>query len=209
MNDDANPSLMPVSSLTEYFRVSIDAAIQANRVTVDEHARHYVVNMLCLFSRSEALYEGSGEGPRLRPLALMLADAVEAPTEAERNFMLQRLGDVSLFIAGFFADGLQRSAVDLDYYINMGGGAYRSLAGNIRGTLRGEAFGDVFAELAAKFQCLVDVLNEVRDASRATNDEQILRLYEVWLKTRSERAARLLRQLGVEPNRDAGLAYEH
>ena len=40
---------------------------------------------------------------RIRPLAHMLADALEAPNAGARQRGLQRLGDVSLFIAGFFA----------------------------------------------------------------------------------------------------------
>jgi hypothetical protein len=60
---------------------------------------------------------------------------------------------------------------------------------------------DAAKELAAKFQVLVDVLNEVADGARESSDVDLLRAYEVWLKTGSRRAESLLRQSGVEPLR--------
>lgn len=188
-----------VHNLRDYFRESIDAAINKQGVEVDPHAAHYVVNLLTLFSRSEDLYEDHGDAYGLKPLALMMADAADATSASERTFALQRIGDIALFIAGFFADSLAHKLVDLDYYINMGGTAYDSLSDEIRGTQRGRALCDVYRELARKFQIVVDVLNEVRDGARCSSDIDVLRTYEVWLRTGSKRAAMLLRQNGVFP----------
>jgi hypothetical protein len=135
----------------------------------------------------------------LKPLALMMVDAVEAPTAEQRNLALQRIGDVSLFIAGFFADSLAHRLVDLDYYIYMGGNAYGSLSDEMRGSLRGRVLADIYRELARKFQTVVDILNEVRDGARQSSDVDLLRTYEVWLRTGSKRAESLLRQNGVVP----------
>ena len=145
------------------------------------------------------LYEDFDDGYGLRPLALMMADAVDATSLQQRSLSLQRIGDVALFIAGFFADSLANNVVDLDYYINMGGNAYGSLSDEVRGTSRGRALGDVYQELARKFQALVDVLNEVRDGARHSSDLDLLRTYEIWLRTGSKRAASLLKQNGVVP----------
>ena len=190
----------PVASLQEFFKDSVSHAMRRQRVEVQDHTAYYVVNLLTLFSRSEALYERTSSGVGLKPLALMLADAAESSDPRERNFVLQRLGDVSLFIAGFFADSLARKPVDMDYYVRMGGSAYGSLCESVRGTLKGEAFGSVFAELSGKFQNVVDVLNDVRDEARSRQDRDVLTLYESWLRTGSKRAERLLRDLGIEPN---------
>lgn len=191
--------VVPVPNLREFFRSSIDEVITRQGIDVDPHAAHYVVNLLTLFSRSEELYEERGDVYGLRPLALMMADAAEARSAAERNFSLQRIGDVALFVAGFFADSLADQAVDVDYYICMGGTAYGSLSDEIKGTVRGRAFASIYRELAVKFQLLVDVLNEVRDGARHESDVDLLRTYEIWQKTGSRRAASLLRQNGVVP----------
>ncbi len=190
----------PVASLQEFFRDSVDQAMQRQGLRADDHTAYYVVNVLTLFARSDVLYEKTQSGLGLKPLALMLAEAAETPSPQERSFVLQRVGDISLFIAGFFSEGLARHIVDVDYYVNIGGGAYNSLSLQVRGTPRGQAFGPVFAELACKFKRFVDVLNDVRDAAQANDDQDVLRLYEIWLRTGSQRAENLLRGLGIEPN---------
>jgi hypothetical protein len=205
----ANDKVLPVASLKEYFRESVDSAMSNQSVALREETSHYVVNLLTLFSRSEEFYEVTPHGLGLKPLATMLADALDAPSDADSNRALRRLGDVSLFCAGFFSEALARKPVDVDYYVGMGGLAYGSLSDRVRGAVNGRALGAVFAELAHNFQVLVDVLNEVSESARSHSDKDILRLYEVWLKTGSRRCAALLRKLGVEPSQGAATPFQH
>ena len=58
--------LVTISSLTEFFHDSMDAALATNKLTLDDHTTHYVVNLLTLFSRSDALYERTDDGYQLR-----------------------------------------------------------------------------------------------------------------------------------------------
>jgi hypothetical protein len=199
LDADRYDSLVAVTNLREFFHDSVQTALRQQKVAVDDHTEHYVVNVLTTFARSEELYEQTAEGVRLKPLAHMLAQAAEAPTPQQRETTLRRLGDVSLFIAGFFAQSFARKLVDVDYHIAMGGRAYSALAESTRGTLRGHAFATVFMELAQKFQRLVDVLNDVAEMSYTHTDKDILRQYEIWLKTGSPRAYNILRRLGVQP----------
>ncbi|HYB64797.1 MAG TPA: hypothetical protein VEC59_06005, partial [Steroidobacteraceae bacterium] len=183
MSADAE-RVMPVANLQEFFRDSLHGALVRQHVAVEDQTEHYVVNLLTLFARSEALYEGPPGCVRLKPLVVMLCEALEAPTPAERNRALQRLGDVSLFVAGFFARSFAARLIDIDYHIAMGGRAYGALA---QASLHGRArvLGAVFAELSAKFQPLVDALHEVSEGTGPRSDGDILRLYEIWLKTGS------------------------
>jgi hypothetical protein len=194
---EPNDRVLAVSSLREYFHDALQQALAHQHVAVEDQTEHYVVNLLTIFARSEQLFEQTPDGVRLRPLVRMLSDALEAPTLVERDRHLQRLGDVSLFISGFLAHGFARKLIDIDYHIAMGGRAYGTLATAARG--RRATLGRVFGELAAKFQPIVDVLNEISDAAKRYTEADILRLYELWLKTGSARARGLLRQLGVEP----------
>lgn len=196
---DRAGSLVAVTNLREFFHDAVGTALRQQRVAVEDHTEHYVVNVLTMFARSEELYEQTPEGVRLRPLAHMLAEASEAPTAQQREAALRRLGDVSLFIAGFFAQSFARKLIDIDYHIAMGGRAYGTLADSARGSLRGQAFAAVFLELAQKFQRLVDVLNDVAEMAHTHTDRDILRLYEIWMKTGSPRAYGILRRLGVAP----------
>jgi hypothetical protein len=197
--------VMPVHNLRDYFRSSIDEVIAQQGVSLDPHAAHYVVNLLTTFSRSDQLYEDNGECYGIRPLALMLADAASAEDVETRSSILQRIGDVALFVSGFFSNSLATKAVDVDYYIHMGGNAYGSLSEEVRGSPRGRTFASIYRELAMKFQVLVDVLNEVSEGAREASEIDLLRTYEVWRKTGSKRAKRILKANGVVPIAGAGM----
>jgi len=202
-------SLVAVSSLREFFRDAFHEATENQNLAIDEQSEQYVVNLLTMFSRADALYEKTPDGLRIRPLAHMLAEALDAPTAAARQRALQRLGDVSLFIAGFFARSFARKLIDIDYHIAMGGNAYGSLADTMQRSASGRAIGAIYAELAQKFQRLVDALNEVSEMSYVHSDADIMRLYEIWMKTGSLRAHGLLSRMGVQPVRQGGFVREH
>jgi hypothetical protein len=202
-------SLVAVSSLREFFRDAFHEASENQHLDIDEQCEQYVVNLLTMFSRAEALYEKTPDGLRIKPLAHMLAEALDAPSTALRQRALQRLGDVSLFVAGFFARSFARKLIDIDYHIAMGGNAYSTLADSMPRSATGRTIGAIYSELAEKFQGLVDALNEVSEMSYVHSDADILRLYEIWMKTGSPRAQGLLNRLGVQPVRQGGLIREH
>jgi hypothetical protein len=63
---------------------------------------------------------------------------------------------------------------------------------------------DLFGELAEKFGVFVEVVAEVADATIAMGTESpkgLLKVYERWLKTGSERLASALTSRGVVPTR--------
>jgi hypothetical protein len=195
-------NIQPVVSLKEFFRDALHDALSHQHVAVEDQTEHYVVNLLTLFSDPDALYERQPNETTsrsgLKPLVVMLSEALEAPTPEARCRGLQRLGDVSLFIAGFFSAGFARKLVDIDYHIAMGGRAYGTLA-EACPRARGRTMRQVFAELASKFVPVVDALNEISESSYQHSDRDRLRLYELWVKTGSERSRNLLRKLGIEP----------
>jgi len=198
MRHETGPGrVVTVANLAEFFRDALRGALADQHVAVEEQTEHYIVNMLTLFARADGLYKSTSDELRSKPLVQMFSEALQAATVAERELALQRLGDVSLFMAGFFARSFAHRLVDVDYHIAMGGRAYGTLARSLeRGRRR--ALAQVFAELAAKFQPLVDALGEISDAAYVYTQRDILRLYEIWLKTGSVRARGLLRRLGVE-----------
>jgi hypothetical protein len=191
-------AVLTVANLREYFHDALHGALVHQHVAVEDQTEQYVVNLLTLFARSEQLFDSSDGHARLKPLVQMLTEALEAPTAQARERGLQRLGDISLFIAGFFAHSFARKLIDIDYHIAMGGRAYGTLASALsRG--RQQVLARVYAELAAKFLPLVDALGEISDSARRYTHADILRLYEIWLKTGSPRARGLLQRLGVTP----------
>jgi len=190
--------LQTVSDVREFFRDALQAALGHQHLHVRDHTEHYIVNLLAMFSHTDALFEPDGERSQLKPLALLLAQAADATDDRQRYRTLQRLGDVALFVAGFLAGSFSRRPVDVDYHIAMGGRAYGTLAqAPHHGAQRG--LGAVFAELQDKFQPLVDALNEIGEGAAKNSPRDVLRLYELWHKTGSRRAHRLLLKLGIRP----------
>ncbi|MGC1729463.1 MAG: hypothetical protein WA747_08765 [Steroidobacteraceae bacterium] len=204
----AADQVVPVANLKEFFKDSLHGVLLKQHLAVEDQTEHYVVNLLTLFARSEALYQDSPGTHGTRPLVALLCEALEAPCATQRNRALQRLGDVSLFVAGFFARSFAAKLIDIDYHIAMGGRAYGTLAqATARGS--GRALAGVFAELSEKFQPLVDALNDISESSYRHTDRDILRLYELWLKTGSARCYAILKRLGVQPTACGGTAFAH
>jgi hypothetical protein len=104
-------------------------------------------------------------------------------------------------MAGFFTDSIERSLVDVDYYICMGGTAYHSLAGLVGAQRHGTQFAQLYGQLAGDFTVLVDVLNQVAERATANNhrDIDLLKLYDRYARTGSRRLRRLLLDRGFLP----------
>lgn len=185
-------------SSAEYFKELVEAALEHQRLRLGELTSFYLVNLLCGYVRF-----GSDGRPGLddEPLALQLARALEAGG-AEQRARLRSLGDLSLFVSGFFSDSLARKVVDIDYYVSMGEYAYASLSRQ-----ESEAVAGVFAELADRFGNLVDVLGEVSEQSALTSNSNLLRLYERWLRTGSRRTGQMLADRGIVPNDSIGQRF--
>jgi hypothetical protein len=182
-------ALLRNESPAEYFKELVETAMERQRVAVRELTAFYLVNLLTGFVHFERTAAAVDE-----PLGIRLARALQTGGSRQRDG-LREVGDLSLFISGFFADSLNRSLVDIDYYIQLGECAYGSLA------KRGDpALGDVFDELAGKFSACVDVLGEVSERSALASNSDVLRLYEKWLRTRSRRSGDLLAERGIVPN---------
>lgn len=201
--------LITETSLQEYFQTSISDALENQNLKAGADTVHYVVNLLTSFSHTDNLFDRTPDGVMIRPLALLYAEAVEGKTLDERNRALRRLGDVALFISGVFSQSLNRCVVDIDYYVSMGGSAYSYLSDMMRSTNRGRAMSGIYDELASKFVDFVDVLGEVSEGPNCNNDTDVLRQYEIWLRTGSTRAAERLRAAGIQPSTNASSRMRH
>jgi hypothetical protein len=190
-------SVITASDVREFFQQSLQSALDHQQTEADESTVVYIVNLLTTFTRSQELYDETPEGRMLRPLVAHYTDAVYAGSREERVHALRRLGDIALFVSGMFPDSLNRSLVDVDYYIAMGGTAYGHLSDTLPSTTRGRIYSRIFEELSAKFTVFVEALGEIADSAPMNNDRDVMRLYEVWMRTGSRRAARRLQRVGI------------
>jgi hypothetical protein len=174
------------ASVDEYFHEVVTDALSAVDLDASEPASWYLVGLLGDFTTARLTDE---------PLGLKLAVPVGDAGERVRN--LKQVGDTSLYVAGFFAESLSRSLVDVDYYVGLGQNAYAQLARSL-GTNR--SIGEVYEELAAKFPRFVDVLLQVRKRTQIAEINQttdVGKLYETWLRTRDEWVEKKLKAAGL------------
>lgn len=170
------------SSVDEFFHEVVTDALNVVDLEASEPASWYLVGLLGEMTRARLMDDALG--PKL---------AQPGVDPGERVRTLKQVGDTSLYVAGFFADSLNRSLVDVDYYVGIGQNAYAQLARTFAGA---KSLTEVYEELADKFPRFVDVLAEVRKRTDfATPD--VSRLYEMWLRTRDEWIEKKLRALGV------------
>jgi hypothetical protein len=132
---------------------------------------------------------------------LRLARALDSGG-VEQRVRLRAVGDFSLFMSGFFSDSFARRSVDVDYYRSLGERAYASLS-----RAEDEAFAEVFAELSRKFVGFMDVLADVNDRTSLGSTTEVLRIYEKWLRTGSERDGQRLVERGIVPNLTIGRRF--
>ena len=179
-----------------FFFELVHGAVQNQHVKIQPETEFYLVRLLNRFIFSESLYSKNSDGTlEDQPLVFLFKEALEAEATTEQKMLFQNVGDISLYKAGFFQESLHQASVDLDYYIGLGGSAYLNAAQRT-----GEKNNKiVFSELSDQFGRFVNVLLEVSENTILPQTEQnIFRLYELWERTGSERAARALKKAGIK-----------
>jgi hypothetical protein len=188
-------AIVAAQSVSGFFHEVVEDAVKTRGVEVTDGATQYLVALL-----SDYAHPGKPAGEALdRPMTLLLDEALHAPDPADRFERLRVLGDGVLYGCGFFGDHFESRGIDLGYLQRVGTRAYGAASSMLRGDGP-----DLFGELAAKFGIFVAVVGEVADATIAMGTENpkgLLKVYERWLKTGSERLASALTSHGVMPTR--------
>lgn len=204
-----DPEILLARSAREWFREAIAGALSQRRLAIQAPTELYLSDLLTRFLERDRLFSDGGGPSRSEPLALLLLKALQEADRVARSRELRRLGDTALFVSGFFGASLARSLVGVDYYIAMGERAYGTLAG----TERARGQGDLYGELSERFALFVDLFAEIAELSSLSSNRGIVRLYERFLLSRSERVAALLRARGVAlfsgPPRPPAGGYRH
>src|SRR5262245_24410448 len=89
--------------LRQFFQERVSSALENQRISRSAEAEFYLVNLLAEFSAAENFTRGAEGRAVHAPLALKLKDALEAPSPQERLAHLRDLGDLALYVAGFFS----------------------------------------------------------------------------------------------------------
>ncbi|MFO0599071.1 MAG: hypothetical protein U0228_27425 [Myxococcaceae bacterium] len=188
--------LVLAGSLKDFFRMLVGEVVKRQKVSIEEITEFYVVNLLSDYAQAERLFTQEIDGKReSEPLAMLYHRALQQERE-ERVRTLRRLGDVSLYTAGYFNGSLKDRAVGPDYYVQMGKNAYSALADMASNS----SYAGVYQELCLKFSSLVEVLEEISARGMAaTGPQGQLQVFETWSRTGNGRLEQVLIDSGVLP----------
>ena len=189
-------SLEP-TGIMEYFKEAVEDATERLKVEISDNTEFYVVDLLSRYTNINTLTSTELVSEE-KTFAQLFMESYELKTEG-RARILKYIGDTTLFLTGFFSDSFQRCLVDVDYYASLGQISYRNLLDLVAVRVVRWGLEEVFDELSGKFFQLMDVLAEVSEASGPRHAADLLRIYERWLRTRSQRDEKLLRKMGIIP----------
>lgn len=159
------------SALNDHFRDSLRDALDRENLELDDLSRAYLLRLLVRFVERDALHCLDRDEPGT-PALVWLYEEAQRGSRPERFIRYKRLGDVALFVSGFFNDHVECSPVGTDYYVDMGSAAYH------RASKLSTYEHPVLDELAQKFAPLVEILMHVSGCSTSN----LGRLYERLLR---------------------------
>lgn len=201
--DDSNTKSKQSSQIIlapqTYFFDLITSLVKNKNPKPRADTEFYIVKLLEQFISSDRLFMRDQQGHyQQEPLALMLKQAIETENEYEQRLLYRNIGDVSLYVAGFFQESLNSKLVDIDYYIGMGQAAYeRACRLEDKKALR-----LAMEEIANRFSWFVELLGEASEQTMGKSEKDLMMLYEMWLRTGNDKAARLLGDAGIYLKKD-------
>lgn len=177
-----------------YFTELVQEAMKQRKLSASDILKKYLTDLLVHFIRAENLFEKESVSGKNSPptLAELYLKAMSTESE-ERHGLLKKLGDTSLYISGVFGDSLQRKLVDIDYYADMGCAAYGSLSDEVEE----DRFKVLFSDISKNFIEYMEVLTVVSQKTLIQSNENLLRLYENYVRTGSELAKEHLIEKGL------------
>lgn len=177
-----------------YFQELIDEAVEQRKLNSFPLLNTYLSELMVHFIKVDNLFEDEPiSGKKNHPTLAELYFKAMNSTKEERQGLLKRLGDTSLYISGVFGDSLQRKIIDIDYYADMGGAAFSTLSDEIEE----DSYKKLYSSISSKFIEVMEVLTVVSQNTLIQNNQNLLRLYENYVKTGSELAKEHLLEKGL------------
>ncbi len=182
----------------DFFKEAVRDAFTKRKIEAFPMAEDYLVNILEHYVIAAHLHEKEDVDHQGQKKPTTLAETLLVAAQSEHSTkvdMLKKLGDRTLYVCGFFSDSFQRKVIDVDYCAEMGGTAYRILAQSTRE----DTLCQVYTLYSKKFLAFVDALNYISEKSQLQSSNNVLRIYDRYIKTGSELAREKLSNLGIVP----------
>lgn len=180
-----------------HFSEAVKEAIENKQIKTQPAVEVYLIQLLRHYLESKNFnlshQTDSGQKPP-ETFAEMYLQALNSE-DARRHELMRAVADKTLYLTGFFSDSLQRRTMDIDYYVEIGSAAYF----NLHTWCKEDTLAHVYKTFSSRFMDFVEVLNYISEKSMIQSDQNVLKLYDRYLRTGSELARDKLIELGVVP----------
>lgn len=185
-----------------FFSELIDSAVSNQSLSIQEETRVYLLNLLSNNAKSPNIIKQSkARSYDNKPLSLLYLEALNERITTKR-VMLKFIGDYALYISGYFADSFNGKIIDQGNYIVLGSNAF----GNLSRIAISSGSSDLYLDIFERFSELVDILTEVSFDTMISSSEDLIKLYDRWLRTKSKILERKLIEKGIITNQGLMIA---
>lgn len=177
----------------QHFSEAVKEACENRHIKTQPVVEVYLVQLLQHYVDTRNLHlQTDSKEKTPQTFAEMYLTAINADNPRNKELM-RVVADRALYLTGFFGDSLQRKIVDVDYYIEIGSAAYS----NLHSWTKEDSLAQVYKTFSNRFSDFVEVLNYISEKSQVQSDQNILRLYDRYLRTGSDLARDKLYEMGV------------
>lgn len=181
------------ADLRNFFILELKSVIEKHNLSVKDHSVFYVASLLSKNIEAGQFFQLGPDGKPSETLLTELYLQYLQARDEEKKVILQRLGDLCLMVSGYFSESIKRKVVDIGFYFGMGGSAYY----NLSTMMQEKQSKETFDELSSKFESFSNVLGEMSERCGVQSNKDVLRLYERWITTGSDRLKSLLNEKGI------------
>ena len=149
------------------FKEYISKELELNSPSLSFAVKKYIVELLCFYLSSDKFFEKrEGQTKSYESALADLYKKSQISNPQEKLYLFKRMGDLSLYISGFFRPAVKKKLVHISYYEQMGQTAYHFVS------CAHKDKPNVFKELAEKFKSLSQILSFIQKRSERQNKEK-------------------------------------
>lgn len=146
-----------VKNSHSYFSESLKKALENNKLVLSESAQIYLIYMLDDFISAERTFSGIERKEQIYFIDLLNRALASSDQEALRIF--RYMGDISLYLLGFFKKNSLNKNMPPSYYLTMGSLAYSQASDISR--LYAASNAAIFLELSEQFIFIVETFKNM------------------------------------------------
>lgn len=177
-------SVMEHNSFRDYIKNELHLADGSLSCEV----KNYLADLLYFYVRKDRFYEYHCDPDSgCEKTLVSLYGKIHSARASEKIHLFKKMGDLSLYLSGFFRSAIKKKIVGVSYYEDMGQSAYCYLA---------DCYGsqdNVFTSLYRQFKNLAESLFYIQKKSELKNNRQSIALYREYME--QEQPSSVLKRL--------------